>query len=212
MVRNEGRAFLGALLATLDATLPLENGPAFEVVLRKLGKDRREVHLTIARRAKTPRSRNPGLVSAVHALASRGPKLSVFDVEHFDSGVIEVDECEIVELLQHEVARIKQDVAAPVSGDTVEKHFKADTVVEIFAGMDFKAEIDAGLVECVENGLPTFRQLVKCSVDQAGGTLRPWVDVGPSEGARKCDMRSEPKIGRSFGSMAQLFDRPLLAR
>ncbi len=106
-------------------------------------------------------------------------------MEHFYPVVVHVDEPEIVELLQQEVARVVEDVAASMVRRAFKEHLERYAVVQILAGMDLVAEVAAGLVEGVEDRLPAPRQLVERGFDQAGRALRPRIDERPDEGARK---------------------------
>src|SRR6202021_1583836 len=60
-------AFCRAGLGMLQAALPLKHGPSGIIVLRHLGKNRVEVDLPIAQRAKPAWPVDPGLVAAIHA-------------------------------------------------------------------------------------------------------------------------------------------------
>ena len=179
MFGDEGGALGGALLGALDAALPFQYGPARKIVLGELREDSFEVDLAIAQRAESSGAIDPGLKAAVDALAACRKELGILHVKHFNAVVIEVDVFEIVELLDDEVARIVEEVAARVIVEALEKHFEGDAVVEIFAGVDLEAEIDVGFVEGVEDGAPAGGQFVEGGLDEAGGTLRPRVEVGP---------------------------------
>src|SRR5258707_5938128 len=211
MPRNEWRAFRCALFAALDAAFPFENGPTVETVLRELGKNCFEVYLAVAGRAESSGAIDPGWKAAVHALAAAGAELGVLHVKHFYAVVIEIDEFEIVELVQDEMAWIEQDVAAGMILQPLQKHFEGDAVVQIFAGVNFEANVHAGFVERVENWLPTRGEFVECGFDQSSGALRPGIKIGPRERARKRDVRFHAEICGSFCSEHQLFDGPCLA-
>src|SRR5207302_6852812 len=123
-------------------------------------------YLAIAGRAEPSGAVDPRLKAAVHALAAARAELGVLYVKHLDSVVIEIDEFEIVELLQDEMAWIEEDVAAGMIFQALQKHFKGDAVVQIFAGMNFKADIDTDFVERVENWFPTRGEFVESGFDQ----------------------------------------------
>ena len=110
--------------------------------MREPGEDRGEINLTITQRPKAARPRKPGLIAAVNSLAAIRPEFCVLHVKHFDSFVIDVDVFQIIELLQHEMTGIIENVATLVSAETFEKHLKCDAIVQIFAGVNFKAQID----------------------------------------------------------------------
>jgi hypothetical protein len=64
----------------LQATLPLEHGPAVVVVLRHLREDRAKVDLPITERAEAPGSLQPRLIAGVHALLAGRSELGILDV------------------------------------------------------------------------------------------------------------------------------------
>src|SRR5438046_9095084 len=123
MPRNEWRAFGCALFAALDAAFPFEHGPTVKTVLRELGKNGFEVDLAIAGRAEPSGAVDPRLKTPVHALAAARAELGVLHVKHLNSVVIEIDEFEIVELLQDEMAWIEQNVAAGMIFRALQTHF-----------------------------------------------------------------------------------------
>src|ERR1700688_1530931 len=88
MVRDERRAFRGALLRALDAAFPFEDGPTVEIVLRELRENAREIYLAIAGGSKTSGAVDPRLIAPVDALPTCRIELRVFDVKHFDALVI----------------------------------------------------------------------------------------------------------------------------
>ena len=191
---DERRALGGTLLAVLDAALPFQHRPAVETVLRQLGEDAAEIDLAVAERAEPAGAVHPGLEAAIHALLAGRVELRVLGVEHADARVVDVDEGEIVELLQHEMAWIVQDVAARMVAGPLEEHLERDAVVQILAGMDFVADVDARLVERVQDRLPARRQFVERGFDQAGRTLRPRIDVRPRQRAGERRVRGQPEI------------------
>src|SRR5712672_1979853 len=135
VVGDELRTFAGAVLRMLDATLPLEHRPAGIVVLCELREDRLEVHLTVAQGTEPAGAIDPRLEPAIHALPAGRIELGILDVEHADALVIEIDVLEIVELLQHEVAGIVQQIAALVTAQALEEHLERHAVVQILAGV-----------------------------------------------------------------------------
>src|SRR6266480_5256505 len=124
VVGDELRSFAGAVFGMLETAFPLQHRPAGIIVLGELGEDRLEVHLAVAQRAEPSGAQRPGLEPTVHTLAAGRVELGVLDVEHADALVIEVDILEVVELLQHEMAGIVQEITALVPADAVEKHLE----------------------------------------------------------------------------------------
>src|SRR5213593_1224850 len=208
VVGNELRPFAGAVLRMLDAALPLEHRPAGIIVLRELREDRLEVHLTVAQRTEPAGAIDPRLEPAIHALAAGRIELGILDVKHADLVVIEVDVLEIVELLQHEVTGIVQQVAACVSAHALEEHLERHPIVQILAGMDLEAGVDPVFLEHVENRAPAPRQLVERRLDEARRPLRPRIKVGPRQGTRERGMLGHAEPARGARRELHLLDRP----
>src|SRR5437016_392095 len=95
--------------------------------------------------------------------------------------MVDVDEFQIVKLLQDEMTRVIENIAALVSAEPLEKHFKRHAVVKVFAGMNFEAQIYARLVERIENRLPTLCQFVESRLHKSWGTLRPGIKIRPGQ-------------------------------
>src|SRR5213083_2050084 len=208
VVGDEFRPFAGAVLRMLDAALPFEHRPAGIVVLRELREDRLEVHLTVAERTEPAGTIDPRLESAIHALPAGRIELGILDVKHADAVMIKIDVLEIVELLQHEVTGIVQQVAAFVTADALEEHLERHAVVQILAGMDLEAGVDPVFLEHVENRAPAPRQLVERRLDQTGRPLRPGIEVGPRQGTREGRMLGHAEPARRARRELHLFDRP----
>ena len=111
---DEGRAFRGALLGMLEAAFPFEHRPGVVVVGGELGEDRAEIDLAVAQRAEAAGAVDPRLVAGIDALAAVRVELGILHVKRLDALVVDVDEGEIVEMLQHEMRGIVVDVAALV--------------------------------------------------------------------------------------------------
>ena len=97
--------------------------------------------------------------------------------------MVDVDEVEIVELLQHEVRRVVENVGALVALQRVEKALKGGSVENIFAGMYLVSDVDARIVEGVEDRPPAFGELLESGLDEARSALGPWIDEGPGKRA-----------------------------
>src|SRR5882724_3570803 len=138
MACDERGAFRCPLFAALDAAFPFKYGPACKSVLREFGKNAAEIHLPVAQRAEAPCPVNPRLVASVYPLPSRGMELRVFDVKHLDVAVIKINELQIVELLQHKMAGIKQNMATGMIFYSLQEHFKRRAIVQVFPGMDLE--------------------------------------------------------------------------
>src|SRR5882762_6866943 len=141
MPLNKRRPFRRSLFAAFDAALPLQHRPSRKLILRQLGKYRIEIHLPISRRTKPAGPIYPGLIAPVNALAARRTKLRILHMKHLDAAVIQVDEFQVVELLQHKMARVIKYIAPSMIAHTLQEHFERDPIVQIFAGVDLEAQI-----------------------------------------------------------------------
>ena len=59
-------------------------------------------------------------------------------MKHLDVAVIEIYELQIVELLKHEMTRIKQNTATGMVLHTIQKHLESCSVVQVFSRMDLE--------------------------------------------------------------------------
>src|SRR5215467_168445 len=82
--------------------------------------------------------------------------------------------------------------------------------MEVFARVQLKAQVDSRRVKVVENGFPSLCQFVERQVDQPWRTLRPRIDIRPSESAWKGYVRLDSQVGGSFCCQSKLFDSPYL--
>ena len=62
---------------------------------------------------------------------------------------------------------IVKDVAALVAFQRIEKALEGRAVEYVLAGMDLEGDIDAGIVERIENRFPASRQFIERCFDQA---------------------------------------------
>lgn len=84
--------------------------------------------------------------------------------------------------------------------------------MQVFARMDFIADIDAVFIGMIEDRLPAAGEFLKCRFHQAGRTLRPWIDERPCQRTGKGRMRADAEIARCTDRHLHLLNRPLLAR
>src|SRR3546814_16313805 len=104
----------------------------------QLGENPAEIDLPVAQRAEAAGAIDPVLKPAIDPRTSGGVEFGVLDVEHADPLVINVDELQIVERLQHIMAGIIEDVGARMIVDAREEAFEGHPVVQILAGMNLK--------------------------------------------------------------------------
>ena len=122
--------------------------------MRELGENAGEIDLPVAERAEPSGPLDPRGVAGIDALATGRIEFGVLGVKRLDALVVDVEEGEIVELLQHEMRGIVEDVAALVALQRLEEALEGRAVENVLARMDFIADVDARFVEGVEDRLP----------------------------------------------------------
>src|SRR5690606_11084593 len=154
VVLDEFGALARAVFRVLDGAFPFQHGPAREIILRHLGEDRGEIDLAIAQGAEAPYPVDPALIAGIDALTPTRVELGILDLEKLDALVVNIDEIEIIELLQHHVAGIVEDVGARAIVDPLKEHLESHAVEQVLAEMQFEADIHAILVKRVEDRGP----------------------------------------------------------
>jgi hypothetical protein len=211
VVADDGGALTRAVLRVLQAALPLQHCPAREIVLRELREDRLEVDLAVPERPEPTGPIDPVLVAAVHAAARTGAKLRVLDVEDADARVVSVDEAQVVDLLQQQVARVVQDLRARVVIHHVEEALEGRAVVQILARVDLEAQVHAARIEGIQDGAPATAQFGEGLLHQSRRALRPRIEIGPGQRAGESGMRGQSEALAGLGGQHQLLHRPGLA-
>src|SRR5581483_1202429 len=176
---NEGRSLARALNGIFNAAFPLQHGPACKTVLRQFGEDLFEVNLPIPHAAEATRAILPVLVAAIDARSWRGMIFGVFDMKCLDMVLVVVEIADIVQLLQHEMRGIVENMDAGMVARRGEKAFKCNAVVQVFARMDLVRKINAVLFRDIKQRLPAPCQLFEAHLYQSLGTLGPGIHRMP---------------------------------
>ena len=121
-------------------------------VPRQFRENRTEIHLPVPERAEPSGTLRPWLKARIHPLAAGRIELRILDMKHPDALVVDVDVVQVVELLQHEVARIVENIAALVAVHTLQEHLERDPVVQVLTRMDLVTDVDPGFVEASRIG------------------------------------------------------------
>ncbi|MCY1363630.1 hypothetical protein D9M69_503990 [compost metagenome] len=132
-------------------------------------------------------------------------------MQRLDALVVDVDKFEVVQLLQQEMRRVVVDAAARVVVHALQEHLEGGAVEQVFARVQFEANIAVGVFKGVEDGHPAFRELVKRRFDQPGGSLWPGVEKRPGQRTREAHVALEAQALRSLGGQDHLLHRPGLA-
>jgi hypothetical protein len=96
--------------------------------------------------------------------------------------------------------------------DQAEKTLERRAVEQVLAGMNLVGHVDARRIERIQDRTPAARQFLECSLDQAGGSLRPRIQIRPCQRAGERRVRLEPQILRSARAFENLLDCPFLPR
>ncbi len=83
--------------------------------------------------------------------------------------VVEVEEGQVVQLLQHHVARVVENVGARMVVDCVKEALEGSAIMQVFAGMQLEADVHAGFVEGVRMGRQRRASSLKVSSTRPAG-------------------------------------------
>ena len=192
----------------LDAALPLHDRPSRKVVLRHLAEHLFEIDLPIAQRPEPPRPINPVLITAIDARAPTWPELRILHVKRANALVIKIEKGQIIHLLDHHVARVVENACARMIAHRGEEPLEGCAVVQIFAGMQLKARIHSGLIECIQNRQPARCEFLEGFVNKTRRPLWPRIKERPRQCARERRMRLQAQPTTCLGCPTQLLHRP----
>src|SRR3546814_13670088 len=114
----------------LQAAFPFGYRPAGIAILCQPGENPAEIDLPVAQQAEAAGAIDPVLKAAIDPRSPGRVELGVLDVEHADPLVINVDELQIVERLQHIMAGIIEDVGTRMIIDAGKEALEGTAVVE----------------------------------------------------------------------------------
>ena len=133
-------------------------------------------------------------------------------MEHLDAIFVDVDVGEVVELLEHEVRRVVENVAGLVALHSLEKHLEGFAVEDVFTRMHFEAAVLPVGFENIEDGFPALCELIERGLDETRRPLRPRIQIGPGKSpGERCNVL-EPQVLAGFGDVFHLLHGPGLAR
>ena len=116
-------------------------------------------------------------------------------MERLDALVVVIDEREVVELLQHEVAGVIENARGLVATHGIEESLERHAIVQVFARMDLVAQRNAGFAEHIEHRAPAAREFLESHLHQSRRALRPRIHHGPQQcaGKRGVCLESQPR-------------------
>ena len=126
--------------------------------------------------------------------------------------MIDIDIGQVVHLLQMQVARVIEHIAARMVIHPREKTLKGHAIVQVFAGVDLVADIDPLLVEEVQQRPPAPGQLGKGLIQKRLIVRRPRIKKGPCQRPGKGRVRLQPQAAGGYRRLAHFLHRPALAR
>src|SRR5690606_27519262 len=106
-------------------------------------------------------------------------------MEHPDAFVIKIDELQVIELLQHKVAGVVQDICPFVVPRRLQETLERDPIVQILTRMEFKTNVHPVLLKYIENRHPAVSELFKSCLYESARPLRPGINRMPHQGARE---------------------------
>ena len=110
------------------------------------------------------------------------------------------------------MAGVIEHIAARMVIDPLQETLKCHAIMQVFAGMDFVADIHALLVKNVQQRSPAPGQFIEGLIEKRLIMRRPRIKIRPRQRAGKGGVRLEPQTRRSHRRLAHFLDRPLLAR
>lgn len=161
MVVGKLAALVHAGLGVSQATLPLRHRPVVKTIFSQFTGHPFEVDLLVARRAEMPGPLLLGLVSTIDAIAPVAVKFGIPGVERLNTRVIDIDTSRTTYLLQMQMARVIEHIAAWTVIHQREKAFKGHAIMQIFAGIDLTTDIDVLFIGVVQRRPPAPSQLGK---------------------------------------------------
>ncbi len=96
-------------------------------------------------------------------------------MKHTDAFMIEIDIAQIVELLQNEMRGIIKQTGSRMVIHFFQESFISNTIMEIFAGMNFVAKVHTIFVKNIQDGFPSFSEFFKTCIYQASWSLWPGI-------------------------------------
>ena len=81
------------------------------------------------------------------------------------------------------MARVVENAGALVAANGIEEALEGHAIMQVFARMQFIADVHAGLVKRVEDGHPAPAKFREGLVDQARGALWPGIKKRPGQSA-----------------------------
>ena len=106
--------------------------------------------------------------------------------------MIAVDEAEIVEVLQQQVAGVVLQRQPRVAAQFFQQALEGHAVVEILPRMQLEAQVGARSIERVENRPPAAGQFGEAGIDQPRRHRRIGIQIRPQQRAAESGMAGQP--------------------
>src|SRR5699024_6714477 len=210
IIVDEFGSLAGSIFGMFHAAFPVEHSPISDAVFGELAEYFLKVNLPISDRTKSARPVNPGLIASVHAAASGGIKLGIFNVTHITFVVINISQLQIIRARQHQMAALVQNFYPRMVAGGFQKAFIGNAFVQVFAGMTFVANVYAALFNRIQNRLPFLGKLIESGFYKAGRPLWPRINGVPHQGTAKGAMGIESQITAGPGGILKLPGSPFL--
>ena len=126
--------------------------------------------------------------------------------------MIDIDIRQVVHLLKMKVAGVIEHIAARMVIDPLQETLEGHAVMQVFAGMDFVADIHALFVKNIQQRSPAPGQFIEGLIEKRLIMRRPRIKIRPRQRPGKGGMRLQPQTRRGHRRLAYFFYRPLLAR
>src|SRR5271170_6542934 len=110
------------------------------------------------------------------------------------------------------MAGVEQDARAGMVAGRRQEALEGHAVMQVFAGMQLEAGVDADFFKGVQDGNPAPGLFSKGFLDQPLRSLRPGIKERPRQRPRKSRVGGKAEVPAGLGSAEQLIDRPRPAR
>jgi hypothetical protein len=100
-------------------------------------------------------------------------------MKHPDPFVVVLDEGQVIKTLQHKMGWVEENLSPGMMAGERQKTFECDSVMKVFARMQFVSKVHTEFIGHVEQGSPPPGQFLKAGIDQTFGPLWPGVEIRP---------------------------------
>src|SRR5258706_3411976 len=133
---------------------------------------------------------------------------SVLDVKCPNMVFIAVQVTDVIQALEDEMGGIVQNMHAWMIACCLQEAFKSDTVMQVFARVNFVGQVNAIFFSLIEQWQPAFGQFLKAQLYQPGRSLGPGIHSMPEKCTREGGHDLQSKVVRCLHGFDHLIHCP----